>query len=454
MSPSIEINPKADGLPRVDISGVIDTASISIMQVTVFVLCSLVALLDGFDTLVIGFAGPAFASALHLNHAAVGAIFSAGTLGSALGALGLGALADRFGRKPVLIASTLLFSAFTIATAVAGSLDEMVVYRFFAGLGLGGATPSCLALTSEYAPRRLRGALTTLVWAAFPLGGIIGGVCASFVIPTAGWRPLFYFGGAFPVALCVAMIIFLRESPSFLLKKGTNIEHLANILRRIAPTRVPSQYRIVNDEPVLSGGLVRNLFTDGRTVITLLLWVFFFVTFMLLIVIALWSPSLLHEAGLSLSIAALLVTLNAVGSTVGVLIAGQLAARLALDVMLVVVLLMSAIFTALIGISVFSVALTGVCLTLGGFFAGATAGVLIALALTNYPPAMRSTGIGWAVAAGRLGQIVGPALGGLILLRNWTVAEVYLSAAVPSFCAACVAWVVWRTGRFVRDRSK
>jgi AAHS family 4-hydroxybenzoate transporter-like MFS transporter len=170
----------------VNVTSLIDDYPLGGLQIRVLVLCGLVALLDGMDLQSIGLAAPSIARALQVEPRAFGAVFSAALLGLMLGAFILGPMADRFGRKRILVASTLTFGVFTIGTALAGSFATLLIVRFLTGLGLGGAMPGFISLASEYAPRRIRALLVTVLWAGFPLGGLVGGVLAAWLIPRGG----------------------------------------------------------------------------------------------------------------------------------------------------------------------------------------------------------------------------------------------------------------------------
>jgi MFS transporter, AAHS family, 4-hydroxybenzoate transporter len=165
--------------PAFNVSALIDTRPLGALQIRIVVLCTLVALLDGLDLQSIGLAAPGIAADLHIPQPWLSAVFSAALAGLALGAFGFGILADRVGRKAVLIGATACFGVFTICTALVPTFNVLLVFRFLAGLGLGGAMPSFISLTSEYCPRRLRAVIVALLWAGFPLGGFVGGLLAS-----------------------------------------------------------------------------------------------------------------------------------------------------------------------------------------------------------------------------------------------------------------------------------
>ena len=196
---------------EVNVTRLIDDRPLTRFQIGVIVCCALINLFDGADTQSIGVAAPFIADELGIPIANFKWIFSSALVGATLGAATFGPLADRFGRKTLLIIAAVLIGIFTILTALATSVPMLIAFRVLAGLGLGGATPCFIALTSEYAPARLRAALVTVMWSAFPLGGLTGGLLNSYLIPTIGWRAIFYIGGVAPLIIAVVLAFFLPE---------------------------------------------------------------------------------------------------------------------------------------------------------------------------------------------------------------------------------------------------
>ena len=303
--------------PTFNVSELIDTRPLGAFQVRIVVLCALVALLDGLDLQSIGLAAPGIAADLHIPPASLGAVFSAALAGLALGAFGLGLLADRVGRKAVLIGATVCFGVFTICTALAPDFGVLLGFRFFAGLGLGGAMPSFISLTSEYAPRRLRATMVALLWAGFPLGGFVGGLLASWMIPAFGWHSVFWVGGVLPLVVSVALVFALPESVGFLVASAAPAAQVSSLLRKVFPdASVPAETRFVLNEERASGVPVAQLFAMGRALGTSLLWVSFFIAFMMLVTNSAWAPTLLKRDGLSISQAAIAMAAFNLGSVV------------------------------------------------------------------------------------------------------------------------------------------
>ncbi|HEX4250925.1 MAG TPA: MFS transporter, partial [Pseudonocardia sp.] len=183
----------------VDIAAVMGRPRIGPVRALVVALCALVALFDGMDLQIIGLAAPALAASLHIRPAALGVVFSAAIAGMAIGALAIAPLADRVGRKPILVTAVLCFGVFTLATMTAGSVGALLVYRFATGLGMGAAIPCAVTLASEFVPAQRRATVAGLLFAGFPLGGVLAGLLGSRLIPTTGWQALFVVGGVAPL---------------------------------------------------------------------------------------------------------------------------------------------------------------------------------------------------------------------------------------------------------------
>jgi AAHS family 4-hydroxybenzoate transporter-like MFS transporter len=190
-------------------------------------------MLDGFDTQAIAYVAPRITESWGLTPAAFGPIFSAGLIGLALGAFILSPLADRFGRKLILLISTAIFGVFALLTATAASMDQLLLLRLLTGLGLGGAMPNIIALTSEYSPSRLRATLVTIMFCGFPLGSTIGGLIAAPLMEAHDWQGVFVLGGVLPILLLPVLIVVMPESVRFLVARGAPQAKIAPIVRRL-----------------------------------------------------------------------------------------------------------------------------------------------------------------------------------------------------------------------------
>jgi MFS transporter, AAHS family, 4-hydroxybenzoate transporter len=434
---------------QVNVTRLIDEGPLTRFQIGTIVCCALVSALDGIDTQSIGVAAPFIADGLGIKIADFGLVFSAALLGATLGAASFGPLADFLGRKTLLIIAAVLFGVFTILTALANSIPVLLLFRLLAGIGLGGATPCFIALTSEYAPARLRATLVTLMWSAFPLGAMVGGLLNSYIITQMGWRAIFYIGGVAPLFLALLLFFYLPESIKFLLVRRNDNDAVRRIVARFRFPFVRDDAHFVVEEKRLPGASIRHLFTEGRALGTLLLWVPFFMGFGTLTVAVLWTPALLRLNGISPANTAFVVAFNGLGGFIGQSTAGRLIERFGIGPILIPAFLLGATATVGLGYGASSVALAATFIGLIGLFMGFGTGGVIALSALIYPTSIRSTGVGWGMAMGRFGQIVGPLLAGILLGAGWTAARIMIVIACGGVIGALFvvlfrAWFVRR----------
>jgi AAHS family 4-hydroxybenzoate transporter-like MFS transporter len=419
---------------EVNLTELIDKNPVSAFQFRIFILCALVAFLDGVDTQSIGVAAPFIADTLKLPKGQLGLVFSGALIGAMIGALVLGACADRLGRKRVLIASALLFGAGTIATASAHTLGSLIAWRVAAGIGLGGATPCFISLASEYAPARRRSSIISLLWAAFPLGGMLGGFFNSYLLRFYDWHAIFLLGGALPILLAVALAFWLPESARFLAGRDGKSATLKRIMQKLTGTQAPAHVTVDDHGP--SGASIGHLFSEKRARGTLLLSGAFFMSFGTLAVIVLWTPALLHAGGVSPADTAVVIGFHGLGALAGMGIVGRMIERFGPAITLVPSLLVGTVATAALGYVSTSVAGASVVMTAIGVFLGIGASGSIALAVMAYPATLRSTGVGWSMSMGRLGQVIAPIATGAVFQAGFSPPQTLLAVAALPLVAA------------------
>ncbi|MCP3460184.1 MFS transporter [Bradyrhizobium sp. CCGUVB23] len=420
----------------VDVTEVIEEARFGRLQLLILVLCAWIALLDGFDTQAIAYVAPVIAEQWGIAMAGFGPIFGAGLAGLTVGAFVLSPAADRFGRKGVILLSVLLFGIFALVTARATTLNELLVYRFLTGLGLGGAMPNIIALTSEYAPKRMRALLIAIMFCGFPLGSTIGGVISAPLIGALGWQAVFVVGGVLPLVTLIVLLIWLPESIRYLMTRDVADERIGRLVARLDPTISPTAVsRYVMHGSKASGFPVTKLLGEGRASMTVLLWIAFFMNLLVMYFLVNWMPSLLKASGLPLNIAILSTAVLNAGGVVGAVVLGRFVDRLDPYLVLGGAYSASALFIAGIAFGSANVWTLMISTFLAGFgVVGAQIG-MNALAASLYPTEIRSTGVGWALGVGRIGSIIGPVAGGVLLGFGWTAQSVVLTAAVPAMLA-------------------
>ena len=425
----------------------IDANPVNGYQIRIFILCALVAFLDGVDTQSIGVAAPFIADTLHLAKGQLGFVFSGALVGAMIGALVLGASADRFGRKRVLIFSAVVFGIGTIATAFTHSLTSLLMWRVIAGVGLGGATPCFLSLASEYAPARRRASIISLLWAAFPLGGMLGGFFNSYLLRFYDWHAIFLLGGALPILLAAVLAVLLPESARFLAGQDATLLKLARVAEKLTGDYTPHRWRVETDR--VTGVSLKQLFHHGRARGTLLLSGTFFLAFGTLAVVVLWTPALLHASGISPANTAIIVGFHGLGALIGMGIVGRLIERFGAAITLVPSLLIGAVATAAVGYVSTSVMEASIVMTVIGIFVGVGASGAIALAVMAYPAALRSTGLGWSMGMGRLGQVIAPITTGAFVQVGLSTPQTMLVVAAMPLIAALLV-LVMRAAQFVQ----
>ena len=432
--------------PSFNVSELIDTQPIGVFQIRIVALCAVVALLDSLDLQSIGLAAPAMIADLQIRPSSLGAVFSTALAGLALGAFSFGLLADRVGRKAVLVGATVCFGVFTICTALAPNLNVLLVYRFCAGLGLGGAMPSFISLTSEYVPRRLRAPAIALLWAGFPLGGVFGGLLGSWIIPALGWQSVFWVGGALPLLVGAILVLGLPESISFLVATAAPADRVRRLLQNAYPSAsVPADAKFVLNEERAGGVSALRLFAMGRAVGTTVLWISFFIVFMMLVTNSAWAPTLLKREGIDIGQSALAMAAYNLGAMIGTVVAGWLVMGIGAAIVLPIVMLGSAVSLGLVGYAAPSAQLVTTLEGLFGLFLGCGSSGLIALAAIYYPTAIRSTGVGWAMGMGRVGSFAGPLAVGSLVATGLSTIGVFVALGLPALIAAATTVIAGRT---------
>lgn len=433
----------------INIAERIDQSPLSKFQLGVIFQCTLIAVLEGFDTQVIAFVAPRIAADWGVDLPSFGPVFAASLAGLMVGALVLGAAGDRFGRKPVMLASFASVGLFTLMTAWAEGMTDLTIYRFLTGIGIGGTMPNALALVSEYAPKRLRATIVTVMYCGFPLGAAIGGFIVAPIITIYDWSSVFVVGGVLPLILSLVVLIYLPESLRFLGSHATDQKRVAQLLGRIdANYRYePGDIFIVPGEKA-EGVKIVQLFAHGRATGTILLWVLFLSNLLMLYLMLNWLPTILSGAGLSLKDAIIAASLfNLGGMIVGVLL-GQLIDRGEPYAVIVFTYILAACVAIGLGMELVSgSALFGFVFLAGVSILGPQLAIS-ALAANFYPTVVRGAGLGAALAVGRVGAIIGPLAGGLVLSWGLPGSKVFLLLIGPALlCAGAVYYLGRATSR-------
>ncbi|GAB7534230.1 MFS transporter [Burkholderia sp. 3C] len=423
----------------------IDARPLSARQLLIAVLCFLAVLLDGFDSILVGFIAPSIRAAWQLSPAQLAPLFGSGVVGLMIGALAIGPLADRYGRKTVLVASVAAFGLLTLVSAAAPSLPVLIVLRLLAGLGLGAAMPGAITLTAEYCPRRHRAIVVTAMFCGFTGGAAISGMLAAWLIGDFGWRAVLVAGGVLPLALVVAMLAYLPESVRFLALRPGRQAAIAAILARIAPAADLASLRLPSRDPAPAARpTLRRLLAPDMRGGTLLIWVVYVSSLLVLLFLNSWLPTLLLGMGVPLAKASMLAATFQLGGTFGAIALGYLMDRYRACLVLTAAFLAGAL--ALLGIDSIgtaSAAWVPVLVLIGIGTGGAQTGAHV-VTTSFYDTASRSTGMSWALGVGRIGSVVGSMSGGYMLAGHWP------SGAMFGLMALCLA--IAAAGSFALSR--
>jgi len=423
----------------VDITRVIEESKVGAFQLGIFILCGICLIMDGFDVQAMGYVAPALIQDWKIPNAVMAPVFSSALVGVLIGSLALSMLADKIGRRPVIIGATLFFSAMTFMTARASSVEELRWIRLIAGIGLGGIMPNAVALCGEFAPKASRVTIMMVVANGFTAGAAIGGFIAAWLIPNYGWRSVFYFGAAIPLVISIIMLMWLPESLQFLGVKAGQPERIGRVLNRLDPSfQAAADAEYFVSEQRKGGVPFLHLFREGRALGTVLLWVTNFMNLLNLYFLSSWLPTVVHDAGYSNSIAVYVGTTLQVGGTIGAIFLGWFVRRFGFVAVLATCFAMASLNISFIGLPGLSLVLLFTVVFIAGVgIVGGQAGIN-ALAATYYPTELRSTGVGSGLGIGRLGAIVGPLIGGQLMAMKWSSRELFLAAAIPALVSAIV----------------
>lgn len=429
----------------VDVQAFIDRHPFSPFQWFVFALCFCIVLLDGFDTAAIGYVAPSLLKEWGLTKPALGPVLSAALFGLAAGALSAGPLADRFGRKKVLVASVFVLGLFTLLSSQAANLEQLTVLRFITGVGLGAAMPNAVTLMSEFCPSSRRALLTNAMFCGFPLGAALGGFLAAWMIPHWGWRSVFELGGIVPLLMVLLLVLVLPESVRYMVAKSQPRERIAVALARIhISARDIAAFHQSETRQAVAGkqGLGVVLSPAYRTG-SLMLWLAYFMGLVIFYGVINWMPVLFKESGIDPKVAMQISALFPLGG-IGAVFCGWLMDRFNADRIIAIGFALTALSIYAIGQSVGDVGLLMVVVFVAGTVMNTAQSSLPALAAAFYPTQGRATGVSWMLGIGRFGGIAGSFLVAELTRRQLGFDQVFLVLAIPGLIAAVALFVKQR----------
>jgi AAHS family 4-hydroxybenzoate transporter-like MFS transporter len=381
-----------------------------------------------------GYAAPALRKELGVEASVFGAVFSAANVGVLIGSIVFSALADRIGRRPILVWMTLFFALMTLATAQAQTVTQLFWLRLVSGIGLGSIMPNATALIGEFSPANKRVTLMMCITVGFNAGAAIGGFIAAALIPAFGWQSVFYFGGTIPLIVGALMAAALPESIEFLVVRRRHLDKVGRWLRAIDPTLRLDAHTdyVAHRERRRRGAPFIHLFTEGRATATILLWVANFMNLLNLYALSNWLATIVDSMGYDTRTAVLVSTTLQVGGVIGTFGLAWLVSRRGFTATLMSSFAIATLTIFVIGRPGVSLAWLVILIFVAGWCVLGGQGGLNAFEATLYPTDLRSTGIGWALGVGRTGAIVGPYVGGMLMANHWTTQQLFMAAALPA----------------------
>ncbi|MEM1261663.1 MAG: MFS transporter [Pseudomonadota bacterium] len=412
----------------------IDEQPISRLQWIVFGVCMAMNALDGMDVLVISYAAPLLADAWSIPATALGAVFSAGLVGMTLGAMFIAPYADVIGRRTMILLAIVITGGGVSATAMADSLPMLITLRLISGAGIGAMLASVATLAAEYAPDRRRNLIVGIVLAGYPIGAVLFGLVAAEILPVFGWQSAFVAAGATTLLSLPLVWWLLPESLSFLAdaRPKRALERCNEILAAMGRVTLPA---LPPQPTTATRRSVSGLFEPPTRLATVFLWAAFFMCFAGLYFLTSWIPKLASSAGLPLELAIYAGAIFNLGAVFGIATSGVMSQRFGLRYTISGFLGLTGVVMLLFGFATGS-AWTLVLFGLIGFLLQGGFVGLYVIAARLYPTVLRTTGVGWAIGAGRTGAIVGPFVGGLLVAAGFGIAANFRWFAIALLLAA------------------
>lgn len=430
-----------------DVRQLINQRALSRWQKRLIALCFIVVALDGMDIALMGFIAPTLKASWGVTNHQLGAVISAALIGLALGAMVAGPLADRYGRRVMILLSVLFFGLWTLATAMAQNIEQMMVFRFLTGLGLGAAMPNVGTLVAEYAPERRRSFIITVVFCGFTFGAASGGFAASWLLPRYDWHSVMFMGGVLPLLVLPFLLRGLPESVRFLISRRAPATRIHAVLERMLPGAVTPGCDFHRSEPpAVQHSAVATVLSRRYLFGSTMLWGGYFMGLFLVYLIGSWLPSLINTLGMSVTEAAIVTAMYQAGGTVGSLFAGWLMDRINANLALAIIYFCGGIAIVALGFSPAQVGLmSGIAFCSGFCFNGANTG-MNALSASYYPTHARATGSSWMHGVGRVGAIISAFAGAELLSLGWSFSQIFLLLAIPAVLTSVMLVLKCRFG--------
>ncbi len=413
----------------------------TMLRLLVVGLCFALNMLDGADMLIMSFIAPVLSVQWHVSPESLGVIFSASLVGMAIGCLFVAPLADRFGRRSMIVSALVLVTVSMVSSGYVHTVPEMLVARLFVGIGVGTIGVSMSAMAAEFAPQGRASFAVGFVQAGWPLGSIITAFVAASIIEDYGWQALLVGIGLASLGLLAATALALPESVSFLASRrpAKALDRINGILPRLGLSTLES---LGPKPPRPKRIAVLRLFADGRLRASILLWTAVTFGYFVLYFAISWIPKLSVDAGLKLDDAIYAGATYNFGAFVGTTLVGWLGSRYRLNRVISLFFGLSVAALLIFGSASMPVLLTLVVAACVGITVQGAFNGFWPLAAKLYPTEMRGTGIGWALGVGRIGAVLGPVVGGVLVGAGFSIAAIFAVFAIPPVIAAALCLMI------------
>lgn len=430
---------------HIDVHELSDKARFNRFHARMLLWCAVIIICDGYDLAVAGIALPSIMKDMGVTAQNASFMVSSALFGMMFGAIFLGTIADRIGRRKAIAICIALFSVFTAAAGFTHDPYTFSAMRFLAGLGIGGVMPNVVAQMTEYSPKKIRATMVTLMFSGYAVGGMLAALLGKGLLETYGWSSVFMAAGL-PVLLIPVILKTLPESMPFLIREN-RLDELKQIVTRMEPSYRPDagdRFALPAQDRA-EGAPIGKLFQDGRGFSTAMFWIAFFMCLFMVYALSSWLTKLMASAGYSLGSALTFVLVLNFGAVIGAVGGGWLADRFNIKYVLMGMYALAAVSITLLGFKV----PTELLFLLVGLAGASTIGTQIvtyAYAGQFYPMAIRSTGIGWASGVGRSGAILAPIAIGTLVGMALPLEQNFMAIAIPA-AIAVIAVSLIRHGR-------
>ncbi|MBB4105269.1 MFS transporter [Allorhizobium borbori] len=410
------------------------------LRIAVVFICFLLNAIDGMDIVIMSYVAPVLKSAWQLSPEMLGTVFSASLAGMAVGGLFIAPIADKFGRRPLIITLLTVITIAMLASSQARNVYELIALRTIIGMSVGAFLASVTTMAADFAPKGQQGMVVAIAIAGYPLGAVVTGVTIAHFLPVWGWHGALMAAGLVSLVVLPFVVLILPESIDYLkrVQPARALEKLNKVLRRLGEAPVA----VLPPRIAATKTSVGAIFAEGRFVATLALWLAIIMGFMTFYFLVSWITQLSVQSGLPVDKAIYAGALFNLGGFIGTLVIGACGTRFGLQRVTCIALVAGAAVVAIFGYVTASLAVTLALAFCAGFTTNGGFNSFYALGAVLYPTEIRSTGIGWAMGIGRLGAVIGPMLGGILIGQGLGLAALLAIFAIPLVIAGSAALLV------------